>query len=106
MSSHFSIDYRMAIVLNVEIFKCKVSHGHSHDGAGHGHSHGGGQGHSHGVPLSARNKRRDDQHQLTMNTDDEGMLDQLSNTLGHICTFFRAIIHTGSRNNHEKSQYK
>ena len=61
--------FRMAVVLNVEIFKCKVSHGHSHDGGGHGHSHG----HSHNVPLSSRNKRRDDQHQLTLNTDDDGL---------------------------------
>lgn len=60
-------------MLNVEIFKCKVSHGHSHDDAGHGHSHGGGShGHSHGVRLSARHKRAD-QEQLTQNTDDEGI---------------------------------
>ena len=83
--------FRMAVVLNVEIFKCKVSHGHSHDGGGHGHSHGGGQGHSHNVPLSSRNKRRDDQHQLTLNTDDDGLCGKYFFSFIHLICLIRVL---------------
>jgi len=82
----------MAVVLNVDVFKCKVSHGHSHGGGGHGHSHsgGGGHGHSHsggrghshsgggGGHLRLSRRRRDDTDQLTEHTDDEGVNTSLS----------------------------
>ncbi|XP_067933531.1 proton-coupled zinc antiporter SLC30A8-like isoform X1 [Watersipora subatra] len=47
----------MAVVLNVEWFNCKVSHGHSH--GSHGHSHGGdhsAHGHSHRQMTSSRRR--------------------------------------------------
>lgn len=63
----------MAVVLNADIFKCKVSHGHSHDGGhghSHGHSHARSRANSHGyMPLA--NRKRGSQEHLTSNMDDE-----------------------------------